>query len=100
MKVLAFAVMRADWRSLPAAPGFVLLLRLACGRSSPPRRYSAGVERRLIYGCAGTVDGPRGTFIAGVLILAEMNNGMSWKMLSIPLKVYCLLRSLSPSVCR
>lgn len=57
MKVLAFAVMLIG-RSLPAAPGisFYCCVRRAGGLHC--RDAVAGVERRLIYGRAGTVDGP------------------------------------------
>ncbi len=73
MKVLAFAV-RADWRSLPAAPGISFY---CCVRRGRPhcRDAVAGVERRLFMDALG-LSMSLGTFIAGVL-LAESEYRMS-----------------------
>ncbi len=95
MKVLAFVGMLIGGRYLLVRYSALLQL-LACGKCSPPRR-AAGVGFRIVYGCAGAVDGAR-TFIAGVL-LAESEYRHELETLSIPSKACCSVCSLSLSAC-
>ncbi len=93
MKVLAFVGMLIGGRYFCVRYS-VLLQLLVCGKCSPPHA-AAGVGFRIVYGCAGVVDG-LGTFIAGVL-LAESEYRHELERLSIPSKACCSVCSLSLS---
>ncbi len=96
MKVLAFVGMLIGGRYL-LRPVSVLLQLLVCGKCSPPRRCCC-VGFRIVYGCAGVVDGAR-YVIAGVL-LAESEYRHELETAIDPSKACCLVCSLSLSACR
>ncbi len=89
MKVLAFAVMLIGGRYL-LRPVFRFIAASGGVRGGLHCRDAvAGADAALFM---DALMAP--VFIAGVLPAEYLNTGMSWKMLSIPLKVYCLGCSL------
>ncbi len=96
MKVLAFVGMLIGGRYL-LRPVSVLLQLLVCGKCSPPRRCCC-VGFRIVYGCAGAVDGAR-YVIAGVL-LAESEYRHELETAIDRLRGCCSGYFLSRSECR
>lgn len=97
MKVLAFAVMLIGGRYL-LRPVFRFIA------ASGVREVFTAATLLLVLSAALFMDALGLSMALEPSLPAfywqRANTGMSWKMLSIPLKVYCLGCSLSPSVCR
>ncbi|VDY37411.1 glutathione-regulated potassium-efflux system protein [Salmonella enterica subsp. enterica serovar Daytona] len=98
MKVLAFAVMLIGGRYL-LRPVFRFIAASGVREVFTAATLLLVLSAALFMDRSGTVDGPWEPSLPA-FYWQRVNTGMSWKTLSIPLKVYCLGCSLSPSVCR
>ncbi len=97
MKVLAFAVMLIGGRYL-LRPVFRFIAASGVREVFTAATLLLVLSAALFMDALGLSMAPEPSLPA--FYWQRVNTGMSWKTLSIPLKVYCLGCSLSPSVCR